>query len=246
MLEYEATGTCRMLFLRGQLDDATATAACGRCDNCTGRRWDTVIDEATAQRVAERLTAPGVRLSQRRQWPTGISVRGRIHGVAAGRALGRLNDIARGPALNTLLTDRSWRPTTPWQQDTWLPRIVAVLADWDWDTRPTTVVALGSHDPAATEFTAALAEAVAAVGRMAWAGVLPVRPGVGEVTAQNSAYRVAALLDHWDFSGIGPTDGPVLLVTDVIDTGWSVTVAGVGLAERTGQTVLPFALASRG
>ncbi|MCS5480403.1 ATP-dependent DNA helicase [Corynebacterium sp. YIM 101645] len=246
MLAYEATDSCRMLFLRGQLDDATATAPCGRCDNCTGRRWDTVIDEATAQRVAERLTAPGVRLSQRRQWPTGISVRGRIRGVEPGRALGRLNDIARGPALNALLADRSWRPTTPWQQDTWLPRIVAVLADWDWDTRPTTVVALGSHDPAATEFTAALAEAVAAVGRMAWAGVLPVRPGAGEVTAQNSAYRVTALLDHWDFSGIVPTDGPVLLVTDVIDTGWSVTVAGSALAERTGRPVLPFALASRG
>ena len=121
-----------------------------------------------------------------------------------------------------------------------------MLSDWDWDARPTTVVALGSHDPAATEFVAALAEAVAGVGRMVYAGVLPVRPGADEVTAQNSAYRVTALLNHWDFRGVGPADGPVLLVTDLIDTGWSVTVAGAALAERTGQPVLPLAVASRG
>ena len=246
MLAYEAADSCRMLFLRGQLDDSTATGPCGRCDNCTGNRWDTGIDASVAQRVSERLTAPGVRVTQRRQWPTGISVRGRIHGVEPGRALGRLNDIARGPALTALLAEKSWRPTSPWQQDTWLPRIVAVLSDWDWDARPTTVVALGSHDPAATEFVAALAEAVAGVGRMVYAGVLPVRTGADEVTAQNSAYRVTALLNHWDVSGVGPADGPVLLVTDLIDTGWSVTVAGAALAERTGQPVLPLAVASRG
>ena len=127
-----------------------------------------------------------------------------------------------------------------------MPHIVAVLSDWDWTRRPTTVVALGSHDPARTAFVEALAEAIAAVGRMTFAGVLPVRPGAGEVAAQNSAYRVTALLDHWDYAGVGPADGPVLLVTDLIDTGWSVTVAGSALAERTGQAVLPFALASRG
>ncbi len=44
MLDYENTTGCRMLFLRHQLDDATATGNCGRCDNCTGRRWDTRVD----------------------------------------------------------------------------------------------------------------------------------------------------------------------------------------------------------
>ncbi|MFC6146168.1 RecQ family ATP-dependent DNA helicase [Corynebacterium nasicanis] len=246
MVAYENTDGCRMLFLREQLDDATAAGPCGRCDNCTGRRWETAVDPSVAERVDARLTAPGVRVTQRRQWPTGISVRGRIHGVEPGRALGRLNDIARGPALTALLADPSWRPSSPWQQDTWLPRIVAVLSDWDWAQRPTTVVALGSHDSQRTAFVEALAEAIAAVGRMSFGGVLPVRPGAGEVAAQNSAYRVTGLLNHWDFSGVGESDGPVLLVTDLIDTGWSVTVAGSALAERAGHPVLPLALASRG
>ncbi len=130
-----------------------------------------------------------------------------------------------------------------------MPRIVAVLADWDWAQRPTNVVALGSHDPATTALVAATAEAVAEVGRMNHAGLLPVREGRGEVTAQNSAYRVTALLGHWDWSAIGAMDlveGPILLLTDLIDTGWSVTVAGSALAEHTARPVLPFGLASRG
>lgn len=83
---------------------------------------------------------------------------------------------------------------------------------------------------------------------MNFAGTLPVVPGATEVTAQNSAYRVAALLEQWDWSqGLNLVDGgPVLLVTDLIDTGWSVTVAGNGIAQRSGLEILPFALASRG
>lgn len=249
MLDYQSTDGCRMLFLRHQLDDGAAAGACGRCDNCTGLRWDTQVDARLAETVTQRLTAPGVRVSARRQWPTGISVRGRIHGVEPGRALGRLNDIARGPALRELLEHRDWRPGSPWRQDPWLPRIVAVLADWDWTRRPTNVVALGSHDRATTDLVAATAEAIAEVGRMNHTGLLPVYGGRGEVTAQNSAYRVTGLLGHWDWSAITAmtlVEGPILLVTDLIDTGWSVTVAGSALAEHTGRTVLPFGLASRG
>ncbi|GAB2506569.1 ATP-dependent DNA helicase RecQ [Corynebacterium atrinae] len=246
MMEYQRTSGCRLLFLRRQLDDVTATSNCGRCDNCTGQAWDTGVDASVASRVSTRLTAPGVRLTQRKQWPTGISVKGKIHGVEPGRALGRLNDIARGPALRELLGDKAWRPTSPWQEDTWLPRIVAVLAEWDWNQRPTSVIALGTVDPEATAQVTALAEAVAGVGRMAFVGTLPVRPGTGEVTAQNSAYRVKGLLEHWDFTGLPTVDGPILLVTDLVDTGWSVTVAGEALARITGQVVLPLALASRG
>ena len=248
METYEVTSDCRMLFLRRQLDDAAATTPCGRCDNCTGRTWDVNIDERLAERIDARLQAPGVRLSSRRMWPTGISVRGKISGLEPGRALGRLNDVARGPALRALLEDPAWRPTSPWREDTWLPRIVAVLADWDWAERPTTVVALGQLDPERTEFLAALAQAVAAVGRMDFAGVLPTSPGAEEVTAQNSAYRVRGLQNQWDVSSL-PLDGgagPVLLVTDVVDTGWSVTVAGHGIHQHSGRTVLPLALASRG
>lgn len=169
-------------------------------------------------------------------------MKGKITGLGEGRALGRLNDIGRGPALRELLDSGNFT------EEPWMKRIIAVLADWDWATRPVNVAALGSVDPEKTALIEQIAGAIAQVGRMNFAGTLPVVPGATEVTAQNSAYRVAALLEQWDWSqGLNLVDGgPVLLVTDLIDTGWSVTVAGNGIAQRSGLEILPFALASRG
>ncbi|WP_290198311.1 RecQ family ATP-dependent DNA helicase [Corynebacterium guangdongense] len=251
MLEYQRTGQCRLVFLRSQLDDPTLDGSvCGRCDNCTGNHLDPAVDAAMADRVTAKMRAPGVLLTQRRQWPSGLSrVKGKITGVGPGRALGRLNDVARGPALRELVGERAWVPGTDWKSDPWLSRIVAVLADWDWTRRPTTVVALGASDEQTTAFLARVAQAIAAVGRMDFGGVLPVAAGAGEVTAQNSAYRVLGLLDHYDVRALaGELSGeaPILLLTDVVDTGWSVTVAGAALHTATGREVLPFALAARG
>ena len=251
MLEYQRTGQCRLVFLRSQLDDPTLDGSvCGRCDNCTGNHLEPAVDAEMADQVTAKMRAPGVLLTQRRQWPSGLSrVKGKISGVAAGRALGRLNDVARGPALRELVGERAWEPGTDWKSDPWLSRIVAVLADWDWTQRPTTVVALGATDERTTAFLARAAQAIAAVGRMDFGGVLPVAAGAEEVTAQNSAYRVLGLLDHYDvrpLAGQLPGDAPILLLTDVVDTGWSVTVAGAALHGATGREVLPFALASRG
>ncbi|WP_080795922.1 RecQ family ATP-dependent DNA helicase [Corynebacterium pacaense] len=241
MVEYEHTTQCRMLFLRTQLDDATAAIPCGRCDNCTGVGWSPEIDTELGADIGRRMDAPGVVIEPRKQWPTGISVKGKIKGLRQGRVLGRLNDVGRGPALRELLESREF------PEDPWLNRIIAVLADWDWTVRPTNVVALGHTDPAAQAMIVRIAGKIAELGRMHYAGVLPVRPSATEITAHNSAYRVSALLNHWDWSrGPAVIDGPVLLVTDVIDTSWTVTVAASGIAERGGSEVLPFALASRG
>lgn len=283
---------CRMLFLRRQLDDPTATGPCGRCDNCTGRHLSPDVDASVDDVVRARLTEPGVRIPARKQWPTGLDrlmaggdghgragatlgatglrvpLKGKIHGIGEGRALGRLNDIARGPALTQLLADASWRPdASRWKQDRTLRSVVEVLAGWDWDVRPDTVVALVTHDvvdasagaaleagspahgSALDEMVVACAIAVSDIGRMAFGGVLPVRDGSRPVDAQNSAYRVAGLADRWDWAAIRDIelgDGPILLVTDCIDTGWSVTLAAAALASATGRGVLPLALAARG
>lgn len=242
MITYQNTDGCRMLYLRRELDDQTATEPCGRCDNCTGKYWSTEADTTVTAEVGKQLSAPGMRVAARKQWPSGISVKGKITGLGEGRALGRLNDIGRGPALRELLDSGNFT------EEAWMKRIIAVLADWDWATRPVNVAALGSVDPEKTALIEQIAGAIAQVGRMNFAGTLPVVPGATEVTAQNSAYRVAALLEQWDWSqGLNLVDGgPVLLVTDLIDTGWSVTVAGNGIAQRSGLEILPFALASRG
>jgi len=245
MLAYEATDACRMVFLRRELDDPTVAEGerCGRCDNCTGNHLPEEVDPALAERIGARLKAPGVPLSQRKMWPTGSARRGKIRGVLAGKALGRLNDVARGPALAALLRDNAYRPAGNWREDQWLTRFVAVLADWEWDERPATVVALGSADPARSEMVAATAQALARVGQMNFGGT--VQAGGAEVQARNSAFRVNALDRYFDYSTLAVDAGPVLLLAGEVDSGWSVTVAAADIAERFGVEVLPLAFASR-
>lgn len=245
MLAYETTDACRMVFLRRELDDPTIGEGerCGRCDNCTGNHLSADVDPVLVERIDARLQAPGVPLSQRKMWPTGSARRGKIRGVLGGKALGRLNDVARGPALAGLLRDNAYRPAGNWRDDQWLTRFVAVLADWEWSQRPATVVALGTADPARSGMVVTTAEALASVGQMAFGGV--VRAGEAEVEARNSAFRVNALDRYFDYSGLAVGTGPVLLLTGEVDSGWSVTVAAADIAERFGVQVLPLAFASR-
>src|SRR5579875_1706505 len=110
MLDYAAASTCRMEYLRRELDDPAAEP-CGRCDNCTGRYWPQEVSRAAAGAAGERLLRPGVEITPRRMWPTGmrelgVEVSGKIDpGLSAepGRAIGRLTDLGWGPRLGALL-----------------------------------------------------------------------------------------------------------------------------------------------
>ena len=75
MLDYQATDGCRMAFLRSQLDDPELgpDERCGRCDNCTGVRYPADVDAAAEADTRQRLMRPGVEISPRKQWPSGLA-----------------------------------------------------------------------------------------------------------------------------------------------------------------------------
>src|SRR5215468_11245277 len=120
MLGYITAGGCRMEYLRRELDDPAA-GPCGRCDNCTGRSWPQAVSRAGAAAARDRLLRPGVEITPRRMWPTGlaglgIDVSGKIApGLSAepGRALGRLTDLGWGPRLRAMLADDAPDDTVP-------------------------------------------------------------------------------------------------------------------------------------
>lgn len=245
MLEYIRTDGCRMDFLRAELDDPTldsAAGGCGRCDNCTGERRSTAVDEGALTRAKEALERPGIVLPPRKQWPTGLAkldipLKGKIaDGPAEGRALARMTDLGLGQKLRALLAEPDQ------EAPEWLARAcIPVLREWGWQERPTGVVALltGDHP----QLVSSLARALAQMGRMDDLGTITRTESLPPVTAQNSAYRVAQL---WGTLA-GPataSEGPVLLVTDVLGTGWTVTEAARHLREGGVSAVLPLAVAS--
>ncbi|GAA1174187.1 RecQ family ATP-dependent DNA helicase [Pseudonocardia alaniniphila] len=245
MLDYIDTTDCRLVFLRRQLDDPHAQP-CGRCDNCAGPMWSTDVDTSAATAAEERLARPGVEVAPRKQWPSGMAelgvpVSGRISAgelADTGRVIGRLSDIGWGTRLRELVTGQD----APVPKDV-LDACVRVLAGWGWAERPVGVVGIGSRTrPHQLDH---LARRIAEIGRLPLLGsVVPAGPRPGEHS--NSAQRLAAVWPAFEPPAFAVPDGPVLLVDDVIDSGWTATVAARMLRRAGASAVLPFALAQAG
>ncbi len=245
MLDYEVTDGCRMAFLRAQLDDPELAEGerCGRCDNCGGASPAADVAAATVDAAEQRLRRPGIEISPRKQWPTGmvklgIDLSGRItDGPVPGRTIGRLTDLGWGTRLRRLLDE----PDQPVPAEM-LKAAVAVLADWNWATRPVAVMGIDSSTHPV--LIGSLVDGLAELGRLTNLGMLSYSPGRRPVTAANSAYRVAALSGAWSEPEIAGLTGPVLLIDDVTDTGWTLTMAARVLRHAGVAEVLPFTLAS--
>jgi ATP-dependent DNA helicase RecQ len=250
MLDYQSTDECRMTFLRRQLDDPDLLDGerCGRCDNCAGTRLDAAVNDDATALIQKRLMRPGVEITPRKQWPSGLGKRGvdlsgRIgDGPEPGRAIGRLTDLGWGPRLRRLLDEPDGEVPPEIVQ-----AAVKVLASWDWADRPTAVLALDADIHPI--LISSLSRELARIGRLTDLGVLRYAPGRRPVTATNSAYRVAALVGRWpppEPSAIAASGGPVLLVDDLTDTGWTLTMAARVVRQAGAPAVLPFALAATG
>ncbi|SNS80247.1 RecQ family ATP-dependent DNA helicase [Rhodococcoides kyotonense] len=246
MLDYQRTDGCRMEFLRRQLDDpglADGPQPCGRCDNCTGQSYSTQVDDAAVESARTRLDRPGLDLPARKQWPSGmkklgVSLSGKItDGPETGRVLGRLTDLGWGSRLRQLLDG----PDGP-APKALLDGCISVLASWDWKTRPTSIIALESETH--PQLIRSVSGELARIGRLDDLGIVAPRPDHPPVSAANSAFRVAGLVDSWDVPDLGGTDGPVLLMDLRTDTGWTFTCASVALRRAGADAVLPFALAT--
>ncbi|XRQ13316.1 RecQ family ATP-dependent DNA helicase [Actinomadura welshii] len=247
MLDYISTTGCREEYLRRQLDDPAA-APCGRCDNCTGRHWPADVADESATHARDRLHRPGVDLPPRRMWPTGVrddlGVSGRIKAdlqPETGRALGRLTDIGWGNRLRDLFAGG----------DTDVPSdlvdaVVKVLAAWDWPARPTGVVTVGSRSR--PRLVTTFGHRIAEIGRLPYLGEL-VPLGEPVPRRHNSAQRLRsvwhALAVPDDLAAaLSANPGPVLLVDDRVETGWTMAVATRLLKEAGAGRVLPLTLAT--
>ncbi|PXW31605.1 UNVERIFIED_CONTAM: RecQ-like ATP-dependent DNA helicase [Williamsia faeni] len=248
MLDYQSTPNCRMVFLRSQLDDPDLVpdSKCGRCDNCAGQRYSATVDGKSLDAAREQLQRPGVELAPRKQWPTGmkklgVELSGKIaDGPTMGRVIGRLSDLGWGTRLRRLLDE----PDGP-APDEVVRAAVAVLAAWPWQTRPTAIIGLDSDTHPI--LIGSVVDRLSELGRLTNLGTLRYSPEHRPVTAANSAYRVAALANSWidpDPAVIADLTGPVLLVDDLADTGWTLTIAARQLRRAGVVEVLPFALAS--
>ncbi|TDE90845.1 RecQ family ATP-dependent DNA helicase [Occultella glacieicola] len=255
MIAYERTDACRMAFLRRDLDDPELAEGerCGRCDNCGGVTVPEPPDLDVVEAARERLDTPGIEITPRRQWPSGMSelgvdLRGRLgegERAQTGRAIARLDGLGWSVPLRELFA-----PVGGSTPDGELPvglrtPLMRVVADWAPNADGVVFVDSATRP----ELVQHLAQGVARllkvpmVGRVAPA---PERgPGRHDV---NSAQRLAAVarrleLDLSDAAATGLAGKSVVLVDDYTDSGWTLAYAAMLLRRAGAGAVLPLVLA---
>ena len=262
MREYSSTTDCRMEFLQRQLDDEGAKP-CGRCDNCAGARFTTDMSTTALDAARVDLGRAGVEVEPRRMWPTGlpaigVDLKGRIpigEQAAPGRALGRLSDIGWGNRLRPMLAPHA--PDGPVPDDV-AKAVVGVLADWakgpggwasgaaDPQPRPVGVVTVSSRTR--PQLINSLGARIAEIGRLPLLGSVEYTSDAPHVSRSNSAQRLKALTGTLIVppalaSALTEAGGPVLLVDDFTETGWTLAVAARMLRRAGAQGALPLVLA---
>jgi ATP-dependent DNA helicase RecQ len=266
MLAYLESTECRMRYLREQLDDPEA-ADCGRCDNCGGLSLGTAVSEESLATAGERLQRPGVVVEPKKMWPTGldrlgIALKGKIAaGPQEGRAIARLTDLGHGQALRELFrvstgatgesggSDPTGEGGAGTVKDGPVPAplvkaVVEVLGEW----RPQVDAIVHVEAARRPTLVADLAAGLSRYLRIPIVGSYAiVDPGVEpERGAVNSAQRVAAVGRRFSLRADVAPGARVLLVDDLVGTGWTLTLAARALREAGAESVLPLTLAVSG
>jgi ATP-dependent DNA helicase RecQ len=236
MRRYAHGEGCLMEFLQRALDDPDP-GRCGRCSVCDG-----VLPAPGAHPSAELVEAArrffrgrDVLIEPRKLWVSGLAGRkGKIAGVAPGRALAFADDPAWGDVLRVL-----WLRDAPAPPEV-LDGLIQVLVRWSasWE-RPVAVVAMPSRR--FPLLVTSLAEHVARVGRLPLVEALEVS-GPPPTAEAASAVRARDLLARTSVRDGVSFEGPVLLVDDTVRTRWTVTVASALLADAGAIQVMPLAV----
>jgi ATP-dependent DNA helicase RecQ len=236
MRRYAHGEGCLMEFLQRALDDPDP-GPCGRCSVCDGGlpapggRPSSELVEAARRFFRGR----DVVIEPRKLWVSGLAGRkGKIAGVAPGRALAFADDPAWGDVLRML-----WQRDTPAPPEV-LDGLIQVLVRWSasWQ-RPIAVVAMPSRR--FPLLVGSLAEQVARVGRLPLVDALGVS-GPPPTAEAASVVRARDLLARTSVRDGVSLDGPVLLVDDTVRTRWTVTVASALLADAGASQVMPLAV----
>jgi ATP-dependent DNA helicase RecQ len=249
MVAYAASPTCLMAFLREALDDPLVAddGPCGRCERCTGTGDPVALDPVVVRRATELLRGIDVPIEPRKQWARGLPApKGNIKAGARaeeGRALCRVDDSGWWPAVAEAFTSAE-------VDDELLRGVARCLKRWPWE-RPTWITWIPSSRRPREDLLDRLAHRIGEVGKLPVHGaVVRTRPGPPQAEQNNAAHKLTNVWGAFSLerSELPPPDvlaGPVLVVDDVWDSGWTMTVVADLLRGAGSGPVLPFALARR-
>lgn len=240
MQALEGSSGCLMEFVARELDDPHASP-CGRCAVCAG---DFVAREPHPQTVSEALVflrGRPVGFNHRKMWPRGAEhpYRGAIpvtERAEDGRALGVYGD----PGWGALVV--AGREAGEFPDELVIAAAEFIKHEWNPNPFPQWVTAVPSlGNP---YLVPAFAKRLAArLGLPYRAAVTKVKQTAPQKSMRNSVQQFTNIADAFAIAPSEALGGPVLLVDDVVNSGWTVAIAGALLRRAGAGPVFPFALA---
>lgn len=237
-LHYEG---CLMEFLCRALDDPLAVA-CGQCANCVGRGFSSEVENTFINDAVRFLKSDHLKIKPRKQWPPGI-IDNRPRRIPEefqlqeGRSLCAYGDAGWGK-----LVRKGKYEDNHFDQD--LVKISAelILEEWQPDPFPTWMVSIPSLKR--PELVPSFARRLARIIKIPFHPIIKrIEKAPAQKNMENSTMAVRNVLGKLNIEGkINP--GPVLLVDDIVDSRWSLTVAGYLLQKHGSGSVFPYTLAS--
>jgi ATP-dependent DNA helicase RecQ len=234
------TDDCLMQFLAAELDDP-APAACGRCANCAGDFVPRSVDQAVLADAVSFVRRSFRTIEPRKRWPLGGTgeLAGQIPAelqAAEGRALSIYGDAGWG----SLVAEAKYR------EERFDEKLVDAAAQlirdvWQPDPPPTWVTAIPSlRTTLVPDFAQRLAHAL-------WLpyheSIVKIQERPPQKEMENSVQQARNVIDAFETRPDAVDAGPVLLVDDMVDSRWSMTVCALRLRQAGSGSVYPLALA---
>jgi ATP-dependent DNA helicase RecQ len=245
----EHTG-CLMEFLARALDDPEPSP-CGKCMNCTGQTTRQPLPAELRGRAVEFLRGDALMIKPRTRWPLPVLDELREAMPAAVGKNSAIPEAVRAEEGRVLCLwgDAGWGKDVErgkYEAHRFSDELVAAAARlvrerWKPDPMPGWVTAVPSlrRTTLVSDFAARLAGALG----VPFAPVIQkVRETPPQKEMQNSVTQLRNLLGAFAVTGALPA-GPVLLVDDLVDSGWTLTVLAVLLRQHGSGPVYPLALA---
>ena len=240
---YIGAVSCRMAYLRNALDDPSGLD-CGRCDNCqSDAALSATVDESLVVEATRFLRTSEMPLEPRKVIFQGMfevyDLAGRLTDelrAREGRILSRWGDAGWGVMVaddkrNGRFRDELVEAAAEMFTDRWMPE---PAAKW------VTCVPSSRHPELVRDFAGRLA---ARLGLPFVEALRKVRDNQPQKVQENSYHRCRNLDGVFEVMTEIPR-GPVLLVDDIVDSGWTLTVLAALLGQHGAGPVFPLALAS--
>lgn len=238
MQEYLAHPGCLMEFLMHALDDPTPHP-CRRCANCRGKGLPGEVSQEVVKEAETFLKGESIFIQPRKRWPVGLFPEQKIAispevQNAEGRSLCFYGDavwgklVRKGKYQDGRFSDELVIEAAHMVRDLWKPNIYWVTA-----------IPSRRHPLLVPD----LAQRLAQILGLPFYNVLEcIGDAQEQKTMQNSSMQARNVIGSLQIRD-GILDKPVLLVDDILDSGWTLTMAGYLLRTKGSGLVYPFTLA---